>query len=446
MQMYPEHGLAWKILGVALVQQGRAAEALIPMTTAIRYAPHDADAHNNLGAILSDLGQFEEAEVSYGRAVAIRADYAEAYYNRGIVLKELDRIQEAESSYRQALSLKPTMVEARHNLGRLLLFQGKYSAAWPYYESRYHPDIKGKSTIIPHLGFPQWQGESLAGKSLLIWPEQGYGDYIQFVLYVTLLKARGLSYLTLACPSPLIPLFETLESVDAVISTAARIPHHDYWSFPLSLPLHFATTLESIPNTIPYLSTSPERMEHWYPHLPKETYNVGLVWRGNPAHSNDRNRSLPTIDLLAPLWSVPGVTFISLQKGPEAEAMKGSTSHLPMLLFGQDINDFADTAAIVAQLDLVICVDSAIAHLAGALAKPCWVLLPARNTDWRWLKERSDSPWYPGVMRLFRQTECKDWTGVISHVASALKQLPKGKKMGSQHVHVHERRYSILKL
>jgi hypothetical protein len=204
------------------------------------------------------------------------------------------------------------------------------------------------------------------------------------------------------------------------------LPPHDYWTFPLSLPLHFNTTVETIPAALPYLSAPPERLSRWQKCLSMDGLKVGLVWKGSAAHINDANRSLPGLSTLAPLWSVPGVTFVSLQKGQGEDEAATPPTGQPVLHLGSDISDFADTAAIVSQLDLVICIDTAIAHLAGALNKPCWVLLPALGTDWRWLQERSDSPWYPDAMRLFRQTKSGDWTSTIDDVARELRSWVDG--------------------
>jgi hypothetical protein len=225
----------------------------------------------------------------------------------------------------------------------------------------------------------------------------------------------------LLCSPSLKPLLETVACVDAVITDAASIASHDYWSFPLSLPLHFGTTINTIPNALPYLHALPERLEHWHDRLPNKGAKVGLVWKGSALHKNDAYRSLPGLTTLAPLWSVPGVTFVSLQKGQAEDEAVESAADQPLIHLGTDIVDFADTAAIVAQLDLVICVDTAIAHVAGALNKPCWALLPALGTDWRWLLERSDTPWYPGTMRLFRQAKPGDWTETIRDVTKALR-------------------------
>ena len=276
--------------------------------------------------------------------------------------------------------------------------------------------MKNVTNKLTDLPLQRWRGESLLGKSLLIWQEHGFGDYIQFVRYVPLIRQRGVSKLTLVCAPPLKPLLETMEGVDKVITKLTSIDFSDYWSFPLSLPLHFATDSNSIPANLPYLHSLPERIEKWRNLIPKRGLKVGLVWKD----SNDSYRSVRSLCSLAPLWEVQGVTFVSLQKNHgEDEAIRSSATQ-PIIHLGTDIMDFADTAAIVAQLDLVICVDTAIAHVAGAIGKPCWMLLPSYS-DWRWLLNRLDSPWYPGLMRLFRNSSDDNWTETINEVAVALK-------------------------
>ena len=236
-------------------------------------------------------------------------------------------------------------------------------------------------------------------------------------------KKWGVHHITYVCKAPLKRLMETLQEVDTVIAfneIGSDIQPHDYWTLPLSIPLHWKGETGTFRTRIPYLKALPERIAFWKPHLPSDGFRVGLVWRGNAKHHNDDDRSLPGLSTLAPLWTIPGVQFVSLQTGLGEDEANNSSQGQSLLHLGFDIADFSDTAAIVDQLDLLICVDTAVAHLAGALGKACWVLLPAYRTDWRWLRERSDSPWYPGIMRLFRQTNRGDWTPGIEDVRKAL--------------------------
>jgi tetratricopeptide (TPR) repeat protein len=422
LEIKPDYAEAHYNLGNTLGGLRQLEGAAASYRRALEIKPDFAGAHLNLGNTLQAIGLIDDAIASYRQALEIKPEYAMAHYNLGIALAGLARNEDAVASYRQALEITPDFAVARLNLGLLLLLIGRYSEGWPEYEARYHPSNVHPSAIMADVPFPQWQGETLTGKSIVILPERGFGDEIQFARYFPLLKTRGVSSLTLVCKPSLMALLEKADGVDAVVaqSEAASLPFHDYWAFSMSLPLHFATTVETIPAKLPYLSAPPERINRWRSRLPTGGLKVGLVWKGSPAHTNDANRSLPSLSILEPLWSVPGVTFISLQKGQGEEEAATPTVGQPIIDLGPEIQDFADTAAIVAQLDLVICIDSAVAHLTGALNKPCWVLLPAIGVDWRWHQERTDSPWYPGVMRLFRQTKAGDWMATIGGVAQAL--------------------------
>ncbi len=456
LELKPDFAEVHNNLGKALQKLGQLESALASYQRALQIKPDYAEIPVNIGNIWLELGQYQKAITSYQHALQIKSDYVDAYcniglaqqnlnqldagvasimraleispdvaethFNLGVALHNLGRIEDAVASYHRALEIKPDFAKAHFNLSLLFLSQGRYAEGWPEYEARYDPGYSGRQSIPPNLPYPRWQGQPLAGKSILIWPEQGYGDEIQFARYVPLLKARGVSRITLVCRTALKTLLGTLAGADAVVtqSEAAALLLHDYWIFPMSLPLHFATTVETIPAGLPYLSVPPERLKRWHQRLPASGLKVGLVWKGSALHGNDANRSLPSLSLLAPLWSVPGVNFISLQKGQGEEEAASPPAGQPILHLGSDIMDFADTAAIVAQLDLVICIDTAIVHLAGALNKPCWVLLPATGTDWRWLRDRSDSPWYPDVVRLFRQTNSGDWSATIEDIAQNL--------------------------
>ncbi|WP_175772712.1 tetratricopeptide repeat protein [Paraburkholderia phenazinium] len=416
----PDNVQAHCNLGVVLVELKRVAEAESVYRRAITIRPDYAEVHSNLGNLLRSLKRFSEAEAAYRRALTIRPNNPDAYNHLGLLLQELKRFSEAEAAYRRALAVQPGCPDANWYLSLLLLHLGRWSEGWSLYEARYRGDTS-RGTIAPSLSYPQWQGEALQGKSLLIWPEQGFGDEIQFVRYLPLLKAQGATRITLVCKPELRPLFQSMAGTAAVITPeeVRNTAAHDFWTFLLSIPLHLGTTPESVPNQLPYLQAPQDRIETWRPRLPEAGLRVGLVWKGRASHKNDSNRSLPGLASLAPLWTVPGLSFVSLQKGQgEAEAIRPPVNQ-PIRHLGSDIRDFADSAAIIVQLDLVISVDTAIAHLAGALGKPCWVLLPSLGTDWRWMDARVDSPWYPGVMRLFRQ-EGLGWSEIVSNVAKAL--------------------------
>jgi tetratricopeptide (TPR) repeat protein len=412
-------------LGILLDDMGRFDEAETAYRQAIGNDPGYLRAHYNLGLRLLRSGRFDEAERAFRQAVEIDPGYADAWNNLGTALRELQRYDEAEAMYRTALQQHPEFADAGWNLAFLLLGQGRYAEGWSQAEARYRaPSVDHVS--IPEPGYPQWQGEPLAGRSLSIWHEQGLGDAIQFARYIPMLKARGVRHLTLLCPVPLKALMETLDGIDEVVCDTGQVGPHDFWSLTMSLPLHMGTTATDIPATLPYLHALPDRARRWGIRLPAHELKVGLVWKGGTSHQHDAERSLPGLLSLAPLWSVPGVTFVSLQKGQGEDEQAHLSAQLPMVSAARDLDDLADTAALISQLDLVISVDTSVAHLAGALGKPCWLLLSKSWTDWRWMHDRTESPWYPQVMRLYRQTTPGDWAEVIGRVTASLDLWARG--------------------
>ncbi len=413
---------AYNNLGITLKALFRFDEAKIAYQKALEINPNDAEILSNLGNLHRELQHFDEAEAFYREAIALQPDYVNAYRNLGLLLKGTKRFIEAEETYKYVLKLKPTCVQTQSNLSFLLLEQGRYTQAWPLFEVRYAPSLLHSSAHMPILSFPKWQGESLFGKSLIILHEQGFGDEIMFARYVHVLEKMGASRITLVCKAPLISLFQSLSSSILSVTSDEEIMEHDFWSFLLSLPLHCKTTLETIPSELPYLSVPKNCVEYWKNKLPKEGMNVGIVWKGSSHHLNDLHRSLSSLSEIKPLWSISGVHFISLQKGSGEDEAINPPLDQPLIHLGTEIENFLDTAAIVEALDLVICVDTAIVHLAGALGTECWVLLPEVGTDWRWLRDRDDSPWYPNVMRLFRQKTPQRWNETINEVAFALKK------------------------
>jgi tetratricopeptide (TPR) repeat protein len=454
LALNPAHVAALGNLGALLAKTARMADAESCYRQALGFEPRSATLHLNLGRLLMDQDRDAEAEPCLRQALALDGMSTQVLNSLGALLKKTQRLEEAQARFERVIEIEPADLVAhlgmaalqeqrgrpdeaerilreaairgdgatqdRYALACSLLYFGLYREAWPHYESRLAADFEEAGRPPPPVSFPRWQGESLAGKSLLIWPEQGFGDVIQFCRYVALLKAQGVSRLTLVCHAALVPLLRSLTDVDAVVTHDKfdRQPPaaHDYWTFLLSIPLHCGTTLDSIPSRLPYLHAPPERVARWAPYLPRDSFRVGLVWKGSERHRNDSNRSLPNLATLAPLWSVPGVTFVSLQKGPGEGEVRIPPAAQPLHRLAMPVEDFADTAAIATQLDLVISVDTATAHLAGALDVPCWVLLPERNVDWRWLRNRGDSPWYSPSMRLFRQAEPGNWAAVVEEV------------------------------
>ncbi|MEO5370139.1 MAG: tetratricopeptide repeat-containing glycosyltransferase family protein [Magnetococcus sp. DMHC-1] len=427
LRLRPDLVQAHNNLGSLLHGAGRLAEAEACFQEALRQQPACVETHNNYGNLLDKLQRHVEAEAHFRLALHLAPQQVVGHLNLGNLLDKLGRLDEAISAYLAVLRQRPHDADALFYLSLTLLAQGRFREGWPLYEYRYHIGKKEPILMLPALPFPQWQGENLAGKSLLVWPEQGYGDMIQFGRFLPILKELGVRNITLVCKKPLQALFGGLPGVDQVLVEAPLagmvIPHHDAWTLLLSIPLHLGIVLENIPDRLPYLHPLPERIAAWASRIPPGKCRVGLVWRGNPGHLNDACRSLPGLDILAPLWSVAGVVFIGLQHPSGAGSPLIPPPGQPLLNLGSEVTDFADTAAIIAQLDLVIGVDTAVMHLAGALGKPCWVLLPSIGIDWRWLEHRPDSPWYPGIMRLFRQKENQDWTTVVQDVRLALQDF-----------------------
>ncbi|MBF0295570.1 MAG: tetratricopeptide repeat protein [Magnetococcales bacterium] len=421
LTLQPGHAPSWLNLGVLLIGLDRPQEAEAALLRALELQPGLADAHYNLGILWIGQRRLAEAETAFRAAIRLQPGMARAYNNLALLLKELRRFDEAEATGLACLHIQPGFPDAAWNLSLLYLSTGRFAAGWPLHEFRYHPQRTGSQVTPVRLPFPMWRGEELRGKALLLVPEQGAGDLIQFCRYIPLLKERGASRVSLICPAALAELLSSLPGLDRLLVEGEECDYtipDDYWCYPLSLPLHLGTTLATIPARLPYLRAP------GVARTPRAGLRVGLVWKGNPRHPNDRSRSLPGLTTLAPLWRVPGVTFVGLQKGAGEEEVRHPPPGQPLLPPDEALTDFARTAAVMSRLDLVITIDSACAHLAGALGISCWVLLPLWGTDWRWMHDRDDSPWYPGVMRLFRQTRCDAWDDVVERLAQALADFP----------------------
>src|SRR5471030_2793086 len=419
----PDYAEAHYNLGIVLQTLDRLPEAEAAYGQALLIRPDSVEAHNNLGNVLWALHRPADAVAAYRRALALRPNLAEGHHNLGNVLKELGSLTDAEAAFRRALAIRADYHDAKVSLASLLLSIGEYEEGWQLYDSRYEQPGFIHYQTQSLLTCPRWRGEALAGKSLLAWQEDGLGDMVQFGRYLPLLKAQGAVHIAFGCAPALHRLFATVEGVDAVIdheTAQARALEYDYWTSPMSAPLHLRTTTDAIPDAI-HLKLDPMLVDRWRARLATlpPGRKIGLVWKGNPKHHNDANRSLPSLATLAPLWSVPGVSFVSLQKGQGEEEGQSPPAGLPLLHLGTDLSDFADTAAIIGELDLLICVDTSAAHIAASLGKPCWVLLPREDIDWRWVRERNDSPWYPQTLRLFRQAADESWSTAVERVRLA---------------------------
>ncbi|RQH00677.1 tetratricopeptide repeat protein [Paraburkholderia dinghuensis] len=406
--------------GRLLLAAGAHAEAVRCFEPVVAREPHNVFALFELAYAYDALHRYADAIPLYERAVAVNPDAAGVVNNLAFALTALARYDEAEVHYRRALELDRDLPESKFQLGMLLLRRGDFADGWPLFESR-KTTVRARSNYRK-LPCAEWQGEPLAGKRFLIAREQGVGDQIQFLRYARLLAAMGARVDAWVAPE-LASLAATVPGVARVIDAApddeAIARQYDYWCDVMSLPLHFRG--RPIEAATPYLHADPREAAAW--RLRVNTLargarrRIGLVWAGNPRHHFDAFRSVP-LEALLPLAALDGNAWFAIQKGNAAAQLADVADHWPMHAIGDELHDFASTAALVASLDLVITVDTSVAHLAGALGKPVWVLLAAQP-DWRWGIGRRDSVWYPSA-RLFRQGELGDWRGGVSELRSAL--------------------------
>jgi tetratricopeptide (TPR) repeat protein len=395
-------------LGVVLRDEGRLEDAVARYGQALALMPDHPETRNNLGVALVDLGRADEAITHYGRALAVQPDRAETHYNLGIALARQGRHAEALACYGRALALKPDYAEAHFNRSLALLLTGELDEGWHEYEWRF--------TVARYdrkFDRPLWSGEPLAGQRILVHAEQGLGDTLQFVRFVPAVAERG-GRVVLEVPQPLVRLVRTVAGGPEVVPAGDPLPAFDCHCPLLSLPRVFKTNLTTIPNTVPYLSVPEEASAAWAERIATiPGLRVGVVWAGTTVAAID-------LQLLRPLWEIAGISWFSLQMGDQSGDI-ALLDGVRIADLSPWLADFAETAAAVCQLDLVITVDTSVAHLAGALGRPTWLLLPNRP-DWRWLLDREDSPWYP-TARLFRQRQAGDWPNVAREVAATLVQL-----------------------
>ncbi|MHB1514318.1 MAG: tetratricopeptide repeat protein [Acidiferrobacteraceae bacterium] len=414
VQLKPDLAEAHSNLGLALFNMGRTTDAVRSCREAVRLQPGLANAHSNLGLALCQLGDFAGAVTSAEQAIRLQPQMDAAHNNLGIALQGLGRINEALAQFERAVQINHENADAHWNLALVLLLTGDFDRGWPEYEWRW------RRAVTPPRPFPQplWDGARLEHGTILLHTEQGFGDTLQFIRYATLVKER-VSRVIVECDPVLGPVIATCKAVDAVVAQGSRLPPFDTHAPLLSFPMIFHTTLDTVPAAVPYL-TKPEGAYDTIERAidaHRNQRNIGIVWAGRPTHPNDRHRSCP-VSWFAPLADVPGVSVFSLQKGQRSADLRADPRGSRITDLGPLINTFSDTAAAVSRLDLVITVDTAVAHLAGAMGKPVWVLLPT-PPDWRWMLDRDDSPWYPG-MRLFRQPKIGDWESVFQRVLQAL--------------------------
>ncbi len=442
LSLKPDYAECHNNCGIVLQELGRLDAALASFERAIALTPDNPRVHNNRGAILNELRRSDDAAISCEKAIALDPSYPPAFYNRGMALHDLGRFDDALASFDQAISLHPDYAEAHHNRAALLqdllrldeaiagyaaatklqpgraeshanqahccLQLGRFEQGWRLNEWRKKLPLPVGNRTFPQ---PLWLGrEDIARRTLFVHCEQGFGDTIQFCRYGKLLKRRGAN-VVMSVQEPLHRLLRQLGPEIDVIGETDVPAHFDYHCPMMSLPLALATTLATIPTERRYIFADKQLLHDWETRLPPRSRpRIGLAWRGSTAHKNDRNRSIDP-DVLVPLFSLDA-HWISLQYD-DAPAQ----SDPRLVSFAGQWQDFADTAAVIEGLDLVVSVDTAVAHLAGAMGKPVFVLLPF-NSDWRWLLDRHDSPWYPSA-RLFRQAHSESWTDVIERVHAA---------------------------
>jgi len=413
---------SWFNRGNALSALMRPEEALQSFDRALAIRPSYPEALNNRGVALQDLGRPEEAVECYDQALALRPQYAEAHFNRGMALKELLRIEEARASFAAAHAIRPADASAHVGESQCWLLLGDFAHGWEAYEWRWR--VPQPVPFARDFTAPLWLGkEPLAGKTILLHAEQGLGDAIQFCRYAPVVAGRGAAVVLEVQPT-LTALMASLKGPAQLVARGDPLPHFDFHCPLMSLPLALGTRLDSVPATIPYLAADAARAQQWRARLaPYPGVKVGLVWAGSPrphlrqASIVDRRRSL-SLARLNPLTALPGAVFVSLQKGEAAAEAAQPPAGTTLLDWTEELVDFADTAALIEALDLVIGVDTAVIHAAGALGKPVW-LLNRFDTDWRWLLDREDSPWYPSL-RLFRQERFGDWESAVARAAAAL--------------------------
>jgi tetratricopeptide (TPR) repeat protein len=400
-------------LGSALKALQRNNEAVETYRRALELKPDWAEAHNSLGNALTAQSHDEAAIESFGRALALKPDYADAHNNLGVALQKQNRIAGALLSYRRCELLRPDHADLHLNMALAYLVAGDFANGWRQYEWRYH----SKARPPRKLSQPLWTGEDLTGKTILLHHEQGFGDTLQFIRYAPLVAAKGARVVIEVQPA-LARLAATLKGPAQVVAAGEALPPFDFHCPLLSLPERFGTDLASIPATVPYLTPQAKAVRRWQREIGDAPgLKVGLVWAGNAKHMNESQRSVELMRL-APLIEMPGISWFSLQVGERAADLAQLPNAGKIADLSRGLTDFAETAAAIANLDLVIAVDTSVVHLAGALGRPVWAML-AFAPDWRWLLGREDSPWYPSV-RLFRQARTGDWDGVVARVREAL--------------------------
>lgn len=413
VELDPHNASARNNLGAFLLFRGQYQAAQKELEKAIELDPRNAQACNNLGNVFQRTGRFNCAETMFKRAIELNPRLSPAYANLSTLFSATGRLPEAFDCSEKLLKLSPADPAAHLLSANLHLLTGQFQRGWEEYEWRF----RGSQNLSRSSDKPRWTGQDPAGKRILLHAEQGFGDTIQFIRYVPIIESLG-AQVIVECQAELIDLFTGVGGAD--LFPAGGADHSfDYIVPLLSVPLALQGRFAAIPNCVPYLQPDPARKEKFRNYIRKDSARLrcGLVWAGRPTHEKDRERSC-NLAQLQPLAALKDVIFYSLQKGEAAAEANDDQNNLHLVDLTGELHDFADTAALIANLDLVLSVDTAPAHLAGALGKPVWVML-AFAADWRWMLDRDDSPWYP-TMRLFRQKNPGDWNELVQRVVHAM--------------------------
>jgi tetratricopeptide (TPR) repeat protein len=416
LELRPDSAAAWQNLGNVLQEIGRNGEAVAAYRRVVELEANNPGAHGMLARLLHQGGRVEES-IDHFRALArLLPGNAEVWHALGVALHDLNRLDEAEEAYRACLAIEPGHAHATYAVGLIQLARGHFAGGWKGYEARRR--LPGPRAVR-ELGGRIWDGESLEGQRILLHAEQGLGDTIQFIRYVPMVTQRG-GRVVVQCPAALCRLLGGQLTIEEVCADGAAPPAFDVHCPLLSLPGVFGTTVETIPAAVPYLGADAEAVGRWGTKLAPlcgGRRRVGVVWSGSPGHRNDRNRSIPPAALEF-LGEVSNVAWVNLQIGGSGPS---SSLKYSMVDLTTELIDMAETSAAIANLDLVIAVDTAVAHLAAAMGKPVWVLVPYA-ADWRWLLGREDSPWYP-TMRLYRQMATGEWREPLERIARDLRAM-----------------------
>jgi tetratricopeptide (TPR) repeat protein len=419
LEHFPDESAIWKLLAMSLQLQNK--EALAAFQKTAQLLPNDAGAHSNLGNALHDAGRLNDAVSSFLNALKVSRNFVNAHYGLGGVWFELGQLEKSVASYRYALKINPNFTQAHYNLGHALLAMGQYSEGWREYDYRFKdPELQH---IRSATQLPQWRGQkSSLHERLLVFGEQGFGDTLQFGRYLTLVAEKFPGGVSIVVDSPLYELFRHSFPQVEVLGTIPLDQRAWQWQCPLlSLPLALGTTLETVPKHIPYLMADPVRVVHWQVRiaslkLPANTLKIGVAWRPGAGMKNAKLRTL-TIQHITPLLNQSGCAWFSLQKEPDLDSLPWVASG-KLIDWSEEFGNFNETAALTSNLDMVISVDTSVAHLAGGLGLPIW-LFNRHASEWRWMRDREDSPWYP-TMRIFTQKNPDDWDAVVERMANAL--------------------------